>query len=209
MPASEWTPPDPLASLDPKTRKSAVSPAPYGTEFRQVASVPPVTFCKLLGDAGIPMSESHATVLSPQLTQCTSELILVSDQRATTGSGKKAQSGQGNDAPQNSLFVLAQSDLQGHLRLIRVKMNLEDRDGADDAKARMKSLIETVFRIESWPMPSGLLRSIDYLDPIDRTVAGMRITMKREWGDIPRFNLIIEPAKLNLPPAGRFGPRTG
>ncbi len=95
----------------------------------------------------------------------------------------------------SSLFLSIKGGDESRISSFRVKLNIESpnaRTRVTDAAIRAVGIFMNAVRWEGGP---DMFAKIRNLQEFDETAFGTRIQMKREFGDIPRFNFLITPDK--------------
>ncbi|MBH0237407.1 DUF6030 family protein [Methylobrevis albus] len=189
---------DPIANLAPESRAAAYAPAaPLATPLLRMARIRPEQLCTALEATGYVMSPWRASHYSNGEWRCISEIRLGPAPEAAVAAAEPE-----TEAPRpNSLFVAVHGPDSHTIGLIRLKLNIEHRAAAAQAKTELKATVAAIYAALGWPEPDGLFRAIDNLDRYDRRTSGVRVAFSRERGDVPRFNLVIDP------PSRDDGPR--
>lgn len=198
---------DPIANLAPESLAAAYAPAaPLATPLLRRARIRPEQLCAALEAAGYVMSPWRASLFSNGEWRCTSESRLGPAPAAAGSAASEPEPESEADAPRpNSLFAAVHGPDGRTVGLIRLKLNIEDRAAAAQAKAELKATVAAIYAALGWPEPEGLARAIDNLDRFDRRTFGVRVAFSRERGDVPRFNLVIDPpSRDDVPRADAF-----
>ncbi len=209
-------PPDPLAALDPDLAAELLGrpPSAPASRFHRLVTVDPAAFCAALSERGLPMGPFGGGPLASRAGLCVSDLVEIGPRKpappveapvlAVSEDGEVTEVEPPPQPRPSTLFLAVHGDADGRLARLRLKIAIEDRDTAAATKTRAVAVVSDLFDLMDVPLPSGIPRAIDRLDPIERDLGEVRVTMRREWGDVPRFNLVIDLPRPADPPAGHF-----
>ncbi|MFD1704757.1 DUF6030 family protein [Methylopila henanensis] len=113
----------------------------------------------------------------------------------------------GPDEETSSLFVSARGLEPGRLDVIRLKLNLLDARTAPAVRRAAREALRAIFAQFRWRPSEAALAAIDQLREQRFLERGAQFEFLREFGDAPRFNLIVTfPRTLPPGPADRYAP---
>ncbi|WP_276119913.1 DUF6030 family protein [Pararhizobium qamdonense] len=156
--------------------------------FIRLIQSDPGTLCEQLRDGGFGQLEWTSSRANNENWECSSSIDLPAEGAAQT--------------VQSSLFILIKGDGENRVTSFRVKLNIENT--ADTAKvADLAGKAANIFLHQvRWGNPEEIIAKIQALEPFDVSNFGSRIQLKREFGEIPRYNFLanqISKPNRNVP----------
>jgi hypothetical protein len=158
--------------------------------FVRAIRAEPQHLCEALRTGGFPDIVWSPSAIDAQGSECSSFLPL---------GAKDAGGANGGDDPggnQSSVFVSLKGDQQGRVLSFRVKFNIdrdEDRSRVIEAGSRAVALF---LRQVRWQDDGDILKRISALEAFERDNFGSRLSFKREFGDLPRFNFVARQSRV-------------
>ncbi len=175
--AAPKPPVDPLARLPRDLVALLVHDAPDApVPFIRFTQMQPESFCKDLTATGLksPQFQRHQPPMRGW--NCVTDLIKPID---------------GDDAKVSSLFVSMRGLESDRLDNIRVKLNLIDPPTVEPAKTVARDLLFQICRSLGWEPPAAMLDALETLKEGRIYERGVSFDLRKEFGDVPRYNLII------------------
>ena len=172
-------PHDPLAVLPQQVVADLTRPVPETqAQMGRVFSAPPQQVCDDLGQLGLTGAKLTSNELAPAEWNCDTDVVAVAPASKP-------------DVEPSSLYVSVRGDRPGRISILRLKLNLTDPASAAEARRRFAELIAALHSRFFWDLPDGVLKAIDQLKSAHVEHYGLSYDIHREWGDVPRLNVVI------------------
>ncbi|MFD1333181.1 DUF6030 family protein [Methylopila musalis] len=185
--------PDPLADLLPETvdlLTSAYVDAP--ARFILTPWVTPKLFCDSLKGLGLTGATLHESPKSGGGWTCVTDLV---------------KPVPGPDETMSSLFVSARGLEGRRLDVVRLKLNLLEPKGERRVRRAALDVARALFDQFRWRRSEAALTAIHELRDVRFRERGVTFELKREFGAVPRYNMIVTFERWLPPgPTDRFAP---
>lgn len=190
-PAASPPAPDPLADLLPEmvdVLTSAYEDAP--ARFILTPWITPRLFCDSLNRMGLTGAMLHQDIEPGRGWTCVTDLV---------------KPVPGPDETASSLFVSARGLEPGRLDVLRLKLNLLDPRGERRVRRVALDVARALFAQFRWRQSEAALRALHELRDVRFRERGVTFELKREFGDAPRYNMIVTFERFLPPgPTDRF-----
>ncbi|SIR39247.1 hypothetical protein SAMN05880582_1127 [Rhizobium sp. RU20A] len=142
--------------------------------FSRVILLPPEAICDRLREAGFSQMERQKA-FARQGWECS---VL-----KTVGSGGD------DETPKSSIFVFIRVDgKDNRVESFRVKINIERPEDRLETLSLAVRAADVFLRFVRWDNSGEITQRIAGLEEFNMTRFGSRLSMKREMGDVPRYN---------------------
>lgn len=171
-------PRDDVADIPLDLRRELMDPSPLAhVEFsrRFILSIDKI--CESLSGLGFGRFTTMHNPVAEEQWICSSDVL--------------PAGGNGASSTTSSVFVWMRGTERREVDLVRLKINLTDPATSEAAKTLALKLLERLYALLGWDMPTALGNAIHEVKDASFDRYGLSYQMKREWSSVPRLNVVL------------------